>query len=100
MLAVIEIPIPVVQITIPFSHSPPVTAFATDETSARYQADSVKSIGSRSDEDTIAHRLYTILREFDDENIEAIYSESFDDSGVGQAIMNRLLKAAGHQIIK
>ena len=77
-----------------------VGVIATDETSARYQADSVKSIGSRSDEDTIAHRLYTILREFDDENIEAIYSESFDDSGVGQAIMNRLLKAAGHQIIK
>lgn len=77
-----------------------VGIIATDETCDRYEADSVKSIGSRSDEDTIAHRLYTILREFDDEEVEAIYSESFDESGVGQAIMNRLLKAAGHQIIQ
>jgi len=73
---------------------------ATDETYARYDADSVKSIGSRNDEEMIAHRLYTILREFDDENVELIYSESFDSSGIGQAIMNRLLKAAGHKIIK
>lgn len=77
-----------------------VGVIATDETAARYDACSVKSIGSRADEDTIAHRLYTILREFDDEDIEVIYSESFDVSGIGQAIMNRLLKAAGHQIIE
>lgn len=76
-----------------------VGVIATDETQDSYIADSVKSIGSRMDEDTIAHRLYTILREFDDEDIEVIYSESFDVSGIGQAIMNRLLKAAGHQII-
>lgn len=76
-----------------------VGIIATDETASFYIADSVKSIGSRLDEDMIAHRLYTILREFDDENIEVIYSESFSTSGIGQAIMNRLLKAAGHQII-
>lgn len=76
-----------------------VGIIVTDETLAKYKAQSVKSIGSRMDEDTIAHRLYTILREFDDEDVEVIYSESFDVSGIGQAIMNRLLKAAGHQII-
>ena len=48
----------------------------------------------------IAHRLYTILREFDDEDVEVIFSESFDASGIGQAIMNRLLKAAGHMVIE
>lgn len=76
-----------------------VGIIATDETASMYTADSVKSIGSRKDEETIAHRLYNILREFDDEDIEVIFSESFDTSGIGQAIMNRLLKAAGHQII-
>lgn len=76
-----------------------VGIIATDETVDKYNANSVKSIGSRQDEDMIAHRLYTILREFDDEDIEIIYSESFSTSGIGQAIMNRLLKAAGHQII-
>lgn len=72
----------------------------TDENIDRYCADSVKSVGSREDEESIAHRLYAILREFDDEGIESIYSESFKDGGLGQAIMNRLLKAAGHQVIE
>jgi len=71
---------------------------ATDENADRYKASYIKSIGSRGDEETIAHRLYNILRECDDEDIEVIYSESFETSGIGQAIMNRLLKAAGHKI--
>lgn len=73
---------------------------ATEETCKSYKCAHVKSIGSRHDEETIAHRLYTMLRECDDEDMEVIYSESFDTSGMGQAIMNRLLKAAGHQIIE
>ncbi len=72
---------------------------ATDETFSRYTADSVKSVGSREDEEAIAHSLYRILREFDDEEVEVMYTESFSSYGMGQAIMNRLLKAAGHRII-
>lgn len=72
---------------------------ATDETFSRYRATSVKSVGSRGDEEAIAHSLYRILREFDDEEIEVMYTESFPTDGMGQAIMNRLLKAAGHRII-
>jgi len=77
-----------------------VCIIATDETRSSYVCDIIKSIGSRTDEEVIAHRLYTILRECDDEDIEVIYSESFDTSGIGQAIMNRLLKAAGHHVIE
>lgn len=76
-----------------------VGIIATDENLSNYKGDSIKSIGSRSDEETIARRLYNILREFDDEDMEVLYSESFDTNGIGQAIMNRLLKAAGHKII-
>ena len=72
---------------------------ATDETFSRYTADSVKSVGSREDEEAIAHSLYRILREFDDEEVEVMYTESFSSYGMGQALMNRLLKAAGHRII-
>lgn len=72
----------------------------TDETITKYDADVKKSVGSRMDEASIARRLYQILREFDNENIEIIYSEAFDETGVGQAIMNRLLKAAGHKVIQ
>lgn len=73
---------------------------ATDETKESYFADCVKSVGSRQDEDAIAKHLFRILREFDDEDIQVIFAESFDDHGVGCAIMNRLLKAAGHQVIR
>lgn len=75
-----------------------VGIIGSEEFLAEYQADSVKSAGSRDDEQAIAHNLYRILREFDDENVEVIYSESFDNGGMGQAIMNRLLKAAGHNV--
>ena len=73
---------------------------ATDETASAYHADVVKSAGQRSDELTVAKRLYAILREFDDENVELMYAEAFDKAGIGQAIMNRLLKAAGHQVVE
>jgi len=72
----------------------------TDATIARYRGDVCKSAGSREDERTIARELYRILREFDDEEVTAIFSEAFDTAGIGQAIMNRLLKAAGHHIVR
>ena len=76
-----------------------VGVIATEETKGRYLGDSIKSVGKRRDEEAIARTLYTILREFDDEDVSVIYSESFAECNMGQAIMNRLLKAAGHQII-
>lgn len=76
-----------------------VGIIATDETMARYNSDCTMSIGARSDEDAIARHLYKILREFDDLDIDVIYSESFATPRIGQAIMNRLLKAAGHQVL-
>jgi len=60
----------------------------------------VKSVGSRKDETSIAAGLYNVLREFDEAHIEYIYSESFDDNSLGQAIMNRLLKAAGYCVVR
>ena len=76
-----------------------VGIIGTDATKDLYEADIVKSVGNRDDESTVAHELFKVLREFDDENVDVMYSEAFDDSGIGQAIMNRLLKAAGHNVI-
>lgn len=73
---------------------------ATDETVASYQGDSVKSAGSRQDEERVARQLFRILREFDEEEVQVMFAESFSEEGVGQAIMNRLLKAAGHHVIQ
>lgn len=77
-----------------------VGVIATDETKDSYRGHSIKSVGMRNDEVSIARNLYRILREFDDEDVTVIYSESFATGGVGQAIMNRLLKAAGHRILQ
>lgn len=76
-----------------------VGIIGTEEVLGQYHADVIKSLGSRNDEDSIARHLYTILREFDDEGVTKIYSEGFATEGFGQAIMNRLLKAAGHKIV-
>lgn len=78
-----------------------VGVIATDETVGNYSSEfTVKSVGHKGNEEDAAHFLFKILREFDDEETEVIFSESFEGAGVGQATMNRLIKAAGHQIIK
>ena len=73
---------------------------ATDETKDQYSDGLVLSIGSREEEETIAHHLYVLLRDFDEAQVNVIYSEAFYTPRMGQAVMNRLLKAAGHKIIK
>lgn len=77
-----------------------VGIIATEETKEKYKSGIIKSIGSRQEEESIAHHLYEVLRSFDDCNVGIIYSEAFYTPRMGQAIMNRLLKAAGHKIIK
>ena len=72
---------------------------ATDEDASSYTHGIVRSAGTRSDEITIAQRLFGILREFDELQVSVIYSEAFDTPQLGAAIMNRLIKAAGHQVI-
>ena len=72
----------------------------TDASVIKYKADVCKSLGERSDEKAIAKELYRVLRELDDESVEIIYAESFDTDGIGQAVMNRLLKAAGHKVVR
>lgn len=76
-----------------------VAVIATEETKERYDAQIILSMGRRSDEDAIAQHLYKILRECDELDVGEIYSECFQTPRIGQAIMNRLLKAAGHMVI-
>ena len=76
-----------------------VGIIAADETAEFYKDYDVKNIGSRETDKEIARRLFRVLREFDDEGTDVILSESFETPRMGQAIMNRLLKAAGHRVI-
>lgn len=77
-----------------------VGIIATEETKHFYKYGIIKVIGSRCDEDSIAAGLYAVLRDFDEIHVEYIFSESFEGDDLGQAIMNRLLKAAGYNVVK
>ncbi|MET7018978.1 L-threonylcarbamoyladenylate synthase [Bacillus mycoides] len=76
-----------------------VGVLTTEEYQHVYNADVVLSCGVRSDLASVATKLYDVLRTFDASEVDVIFSESFPNEGIGNAIMNRLTKAAGHQII-
>jgi L-threonylcarbamoyladenylate synthase len=77
----------------------------TDETASLYEPSlhtycKIMSLGSRENPETLASNLFRCLREFDEKKVEMIMAETPDVNGIGQAVMNRLLKAAGGNIIK
>lgn len=77
-----------------------VGVMLTAETYDMVEADVKISLGSGDSNEEIARNLFATLREFDETGVDVIYSEGFGDNGLGQAVMNRLLKAAGHRVIK
>ncbi|MFC5647772.1 L-threonylcarbamoyladenylate synthase [Paenibacillus solisilvae] len=74
-----------------------VLAFA--EHAAAYDADHVLVVGSLAQLETAAHGLYAALRAFDERGVQRIWAEACPEEGIGHALMNRLVKAAGHQIV-
>ena len=72
---------------------------ATDETKEKYPYGTVISLGNRKDLDSVGRNLFEVLRSFDTIDVDLILSEAFEEKGVGVAIMNRLKKAAGFDII-
>ena len=76
-----------------------VGIICTDESRSCYERGLIRSIGSRRSQESIAHNLYSVLREFDDLEADVIFAESFGEDNLGQAIMNRLSKAAGYHIL-
>ena len=64
-----------------------------------YNTDVLKCAGEVGSDDEIARNLYRCLREFDDEGVEIIFSERFSGGRLEEAIMNRLMKAAGYRLV-
>jgi L-threonylcarbamoyladenylate synthase len=77
-----------------------VGVLCTDETAGSYRVDVVKSLGSRSDMVSVAQSLFARLREFDLEGVDVIVAEGVPLEGLGLAVMNRLRRAAGYNIVK
>lgn len=46
-----------------------------------------------------AHKLFAKLRELDDEKVNLILAGAIQDTGVGFAVMNRMLKSAGYNVV-
>ena len=57
-------------------------------------------LGSDRDPSQVAHRLFSILRQLDEEGMERIYSEVIPPEGVGLAVMNRLGRAAAFRTLQ
>lgn len=57
------------------------------------------SLGSKENLDDIATKLFASLRKFDDLGVDIVLAEDYDTKGMGKAVMNRLNKAAGFNII-
>lgn len=70
-----------------------------DEHFDLFAAGWVKSLGSLEAPGVMASRLFSVLREFDSDEVDVILSEGFPKEGIGHALMNRLMKAAGHRVI-
>lgn len=70
------------------------------EHAERYRADIVVSLGSVEALEEAAHYLYDALRHFDEAGATYMLAEACPTEGMGLAVMNRLVKAAGHRIIR
>lgn len=68
-----------------------------DKNKHKYNCE-VLSLGNTLEE--VASNLFDTLIQMDKQNIDIVYSEEFESTGLGQAIMNRLLKSAGYKVIK
>ncbi|GEN57467.1 threonylcarbamoyl-AMP synthase [Halolactibacillus alkaliphilus] len=71
-----------------------VGLLVSDELGRQLKADTVVSVGSREDISSIANQLYNALRSFRKHDVDIILAETFTEEGVGQAVMNRMRKAA------
>lgn len=74
-----------------------VGILTTEENVNKYDNDIILSLGNKLDE--VARNLFESLRALDDKGVDVILSEGFCEEGIGVAIMNRLKKAAGYDVI-
>lgn len=73
---------------------------ATEQTHTDYVGvDLLINLGSRENLQEIAKNIFDALRKCDEENVDIIFVEGYDIRGIGQGIMNRLLKACAGRIV-
>ena len=60
----------------------------------------VSTLGNQGDLDTIATKLFAALRELENHEVDAILGRVYGSSGVGLAIQDRLIRAAGGVVVQ
>lgn len=78
-------------------HSARILAF--EEHLPAYAGAQALSIGRLAEPETVGHKLFAVLRQMDEEGIEALTSEVLPAEGIGLAIMNRLSRAAAFRTL-
>ncbi len=79
-----------------------VGVLVADEDVASFQQSGslICSLGNAANATKIASSLFTCLRALEDAQVQIILCRQFDDGGLGLAIRDRLLKAAGGRVIE
>jgi L-threonylcarbamoyladenylate synthase len=75
-----------------------IGVLASSQTSTKIEGEDIFPLGDNIHE--IAAHLYDGLRKYKQGDVDLIICEAFSDSGIGQAVMNRLQKAATEYIIE
>ena len=76
-----------------------VGVLATQETRESYHKGEVLVLGERTRPAVMASNLFSVLREFDAKGVDIVLAEWVDTSNEGLAIMNRMIRAAGFNVI-
>jgi L-threonylcarbamoyladenylate synthase len=78
-----------------------IGVLATDQTFDMYDLNkySVLNVGDRSKPELIGAGLYAALRKFDELCVDIIFAEGIAGTGIGEAVMNRMAKAAGGRVV-
>ena len=77
-----------------------VAILSTEELKNNFSNAEIISLGSKNNLEDVAKNIFEALRKCDDMNVDLILCEAFEEKGIGLAIMNRLNKAAGFDIIE
>lgn len=60
----------------------------------------IEEMGSLDDVDSIAHNLFHLIRKLDEAKVDLILCQGVERDSIGLAVMNRLYKASGGNIIQ
>lgn len=88
------------QVTIAHQNGLKSAVITCNENVNQYINTLVLSLGSIKKPEELASHLFDTLRECDKQGIEIIFAEFFSEDELGLALMNRLKKAAGFNIIE